>query len=161
MEIVTIGNQVLAEKAKPVEKIDADVVKLVKEMFEAMVAARGLGLAAPQVGKSIRLFVTAVDDDKPRAFINPEIVATSPEEVSLEEGCLSIPGVYKKVKRPAAVKIQAWNERGRPFTLEADDLLARVILHEFDHLNGVLFVDRLSASGKAKALEEYEKKLRM
>lgn len=161
LEIATMGNGILTQKALRVEKIDASVASFIADMFESMRAHRGLGLAAPQVGRSERMFIASIDGDGPRAFINPEIVFTSPEEVVLEEGCLSIPGLYKKVRRPEFVKVQAWNERGRRFNLEAEGLLARVILHEFDHLNGILFVDRLLPAAKRRALEEYEKKLRI
>ncbi|MEJ5188891.1 MAG: peptide deformylase, partial [Breznakiellaceae bacterium] len=96
----------------------------------------------------------------PRVFINPSIIQTSPELTEYEEGCLSIPGLYGEVKRPEAVRIQAWNERGRPFTLDAEGLLARVIQHEYDHLEGVLFIDRLSEPKRKKLLALYDKKLR-
>ncbi|HRZ89795.1 MAG TPA: peptide deformylase, partial [Spirochaetia bacterium] len=88
-------------------------------------------------------------------------VLTSQELADLEEGCLSIPGVYAKLKRPEAVRIQAWNERGRPFNLDAEGLEARVILHELDHLNGILFVDRLSEPARKRVLAQYERRIRM
>ena len=101
-----------------------------------MKQGKGVGLAAPQVGIPRRFFVMQIDGDKQRVFVNPEIVETSMELDSFEEGCLSIPGVYADLDRPAEIRVQAWNERGRRFTLGADGFLARVIQHELDHLNG-------------------------
>ena len=117
-------------------------------------------LAAPQVGLPHRLFVIQIEGDKPRVFINPEIVETSLELDSFEEGCLSIPGVYADLDRPAAVRVQALNERGRRFTLEAEGFLARVVQHELDHLNGVLFTDRLPERSRDRLLKQYEKRMR-
>lgn len=161
LEIVTYGHESLSRKAAPVAEFGPELAAFVEEMYAAMVKGRGIGLAAPQVDHLVRLFVTGVEDDKHRVFINPEIVATSPEEADYEEGCLSLPGLYTHLVRPASVKIQAWNERGRPFTLEADGLLARVILHENDHLNGVLFVDRLPPARRERVLAQYLRRARM
>jgi len=160
LEIVTLGREILTKKADPVKDIDDKIRALVLEMMDTMRIGKGVGLAAPQVDLGIRLFVTNVED-RPRVFINPEIVLTSQEQVNLEEGCLSIPGVWAKVIRSAAVRIQAWNERGRPFTLDAEGMEARAVLHEFDHLNGVLFVDRLNESTQKRILQQYERLLRM
>ena len=165
LEIVTVGSEegdaILRKKAATVTAFDADLKALIAGMHEAMHRGHGIGLAAPQVDRNLRVFVTQVEGDGPRSFINPEIVLTSQEEVDYEEGCLSIPGLYTQVRRPESVRIQAWNERGRPFTLEASELLARVILHEFDHLDGILFVDRLSAAKRERAMAAYLKKIRM
>ena len=90
-------------------------------------------------------------------FINPEIVLTSQEMVEIEEGCLSLPRLYLDVIRPESVRVQAWNEKGRPFTVETDGLLARVILHEYDHLEGVLFIDRLKNGNRERALAQYRR----
>jgi peptide deformylase len=159
-DIYTIGAEVLRAPALAISDFDEALRKLVEDMFATMEWGRGIGLAAPQVGLSQRIFVTKLDDDKPRVFINPEIVQTSPELTSYEEGCLSIPGAYAKLDRPGLIKVQAWNERGRPFTLEAEGLLARVIQHELDHLNGVLFTDRLPERMREKVLTQYEKRMR-
>ncbi|MEN6363540.1 MAG: peptide deformylase [Rectinema sp.] len=161
LDIVTFGDPVLEKKASAVERFDEELSTLIADMFESLKRERGLGLAAPQVGKSLRLFITDVEDDKPRVFINPEIVQTSPEEVDYEEGCLSFPGLYTNVRRPESVRIQAFGEKGRPFTIEADGLLARVILHENDHLDGKLFIDRLSPVRREKAILHYNRLLRM
>lgn len=161
LDIVTYGNEILAQKAEPVKEFTPELAALVEELYDTMVKGHGVGLAANQVGRLLRIFVTGVDGDKQRVFINPEIIATSPEEADYEEGCLSLPGLYTHVTRPAAVKIQAWNEKGRPFTFETDGFLARVILHENDHLNGVLFIDRLSAPRRERALNQYLRRTRM
>jgi peptide deformylase len=161
MEIVTYGDPVLEKKAEAVTEFDAKLVKLVDEMLVAMESDKGVGLAAPQVGLSLRVFVTEVDGDKKRVFVNPEIVATSLELVEYEEGCLSFPGLFFMVKRPASLRIQAFNEKGKPFTLEAEEFLARVILHENDHLDGKLFIDRITPLKRERALLHYRKLLRM
>jgi peptide deformylase len=160
LDIYTIGAEVLREKALPIEHFDEELAMLVETMFETMKQGKGVGLAAPQVGLAKRLFVIKIDNDKPRVFINPEIVQTSVELESFEEGCLSIPGVYADLDRPAAVTVQAMNERGRRFTLGAEGFLARVIQHELDHLNGVLFTDRLPETSRDRLLKQYEKRMR-
>ncbi|AEJ20445.1 peptide deformylase [Gracilinema caldarium] len=160
MEIITLGNDVLRQKALPIQDIDGQVKALAQEMIETMHRGRGIGLAGPQVGLLQRIFVVQVDGDSPRVFINPTIIGTSSEIVQYEEGCLSIPGLYADVTRPEKVTIQAWNERGRPFTLDADGLLARVIQHEYDHLEGVLFIDRLTEPKRNRLLKLYDKKMR-
>jgi peptide deformylase len=160
MEIITLGNEVLRQKALPIQDIDAQVKALAQEMIETMHRGRGIGLAGPQVGLLQRIFVVQIDGDSPRVFINPSIIGTSPEISQYEEGCLSIPGLYADVTRPEKVTVQAWNERGRPFTLDAEGLLARVIQHEYDHLEGVLFIDRLSEPKRNRLLTLYDKKMR-
>lgn len=161
MEILTLGNEILRRKAAPVADINGDIVKLAQDMIETMHVGRGIGLAGPQVGVLSRIFVVHIDGDVPRVFINPSIVQTSEERVDYEEGCLSIPSMYADVSRPELIRIQAWNERGRPFNLEAAGLLARVIQHEYDHLEGTLFIDRLSDVKRDRLVAQYEKKKRM
>ena len=160
-QIVTYGDPVLETKAEPVAIFDEELAAFCQEMFATLKRERGIGLAAPQVGVSKRIFVTDADEDKPRVYINPEIVMTSPELVEYEEGCLSFPGLYFMVKRSGALRIQAFNEKGRPFTLEADGMLARVILHEYDHLDGKLFVDRITPLRKQRALLHYGRLVKM
>lgn len=160
MDIYTIGADVLRTNAEPVERFDDEFAALIERMFTTMKQGKGVGLAAPQVGISQRFFVVQVDGDKQRVFVNPEIVETSMELDSFEEGCLSIPGVYADLDRPAEIRVQAWNERGRRFVLGADGFLARVIQHELDHLNGVLFVDRLPERTRDRLLKQYEKRMR-
>ncbi|MBE6070939.1 MAG: peptide deformylase [Clostridium butyricum] len=136
-----IGDAVLREQCREVEKIDNRLLTLIADMVETMYEADGVGLAAPQVGVLKRLFVIDVGDG-PLVFINPEILETKGTQVG-EEGCLSVPGVYEEVSRANYVKARAINEKGQEFEIEGRELLARAILHEYDHLNGTLFVDRL------------------
>ncbi|MFN4148310.1 MAG: peptide deformylase, partial [Rhodocyclaceae bacterium] len=132
-------------KAKPVEAVDADIKKLVADMFETMYEAPGIGLAATQVNVHKRLLVLDVSEDKskPMAFINPEILAREGEHVG-EEGCLSVPGIYETVKRSERIKVRALNLEGEPFELEADGLLSVCLQHEIDHLDGKVFIEYLS-----------------
>jgi peptide deformylase len=158
MKVVHLGEEILRQKAVPVESIDDEIRELAKEMFVTLKEEEGVGLAAPQIGKSIRMFVVKADDGVERVFINPQIVATSSEQVTYEEGCLSIPKLYEDVVRPERITIQARNENGRRFNLEADGFLARVIQHEYDHLEGILFIDRISPDKKAKIEAKFLKK---
>ncbi len=156
LSIVTIPDPVLRVEAEPVTDIDASIRELTDQMFVALQEAQGIGLAAPQVGRSLRLFIVYIKTDTPRVFINPTILETSLETIKHEEGCLSIPGVYADVVRPEAIQVQAWNEKGKPFSLSADGLLARVILHEYDHLKGVLFPDYLPKRRREKIWSKFE-----
>ncbi len=158
MTVVTLGNDVLRQKCVPVENVTEEHAKLAEEMFELMDASDGVGLAAPQVGLPIRMFVLMSDDNVRRVFINPQIIATSTEICEMEEGCLSIPGLYEKIQRPAKVTVQALNEKGKPFVLEADGLLARIIQHENDHLDGILYIDRGDPLFKFKAEENAKRR---
>ena len=158
MNILYLGEESLRHTSQPVAAIDDSIRDLVQDMFAAMEKDNGIGLAAPQVGKNIRLFIVKIDDGIERVFINPQIIGTSAEQTSYEEGCLSIPSIYAPVIRPAAVTVQYQNLRGRPVVLEAEGLLARVIQHEYDHLEGILFVDRLPEEQKAALVEKFEKR---
>jgi peptide deformylase len=160
LSIITLGDPLLAKTSSLVPDVNADVRRLAELMFETM-GTRGIGLAAVQVGQPIRLFVTRAPRDQVRVFINPDILETSVEEETIEEGCLSVPGLYTDMMRPASVRVQAWNEKGRPFTLSADGMLARVIQHELDHLNGILFIDKLDAKRRKRLLAAYDEKLRL
>jgi peptide deformylase len=157
MDVVTLGDALLRQKAEPVKPINAETAKIAAEMLEIMGQRKGVGLAGPQVGLNKRIFVVHVDGDLPRVFINPSIVETSQETVKMEEGCLSLPGVWVDVVRPVSVRVQAWNEKGRPFTIETGGMLARVILHEYDHLEGILFIDRILKSKRDRILDKFEK----
>ena len=157
MQILTLGNECLRQKALPIKEIGAEYLKIAEDMINALHVEKGFGLAGPQVGLMERIFVIHIEGDEPRVFINPSIIETSQETLKFEEGCLSIPGIYTDVVRPKAVKVQAWNEKGRPFTLEANGLIARVILHEYDHLDGVLFIDRIPEQKRNRILAKIEK----
>ncbi|TFG81553.1 MAG: peptide deformylase [Spirochaetales bacterium] len=159
-DIYTIGADELRVKASPIETFDEELAATTETMLATMMWGKGIGLAGPQVGIGKRLFVVQLESGKPFVFINPEIVATSPDLAEFEEGCLSIPGAYADLTRPATVRIQAYNVRGRRFNLEAEGLLARVIQHELDHLDGVLFTDRLPERIRDRVLKQYEKRMR-
>jgi len=156
MKLVIHPDQFLREKSSRIEDIDGEVLELAQQMIETMHEARGIGLAGVQVGVLKRLFVTHVSRDKPRVFINPTIIETSVELDDYEEGCLSIPAIYADVTRPESISIQAWNEKGRPFTISIDGVLARVVQHEFDHLNGVLFLDHLNDETRDRVMRDYD-----
>ncbi|MDR0878485.1 MAG: peptide deformylase [Treponema sp.] len=158
MEIITLGNELLRQKAAPVKKITAEYAKMAEKMLAGLHEGKGIGLAGPQIGLMERIFIVHVGGDTPRVFINPSIIETSQETVKYEEGCLSVPGVWADLIRPKSVKVQAWNEKGRPFTLEADGILARVIQHEYDHLEGVLFIDRLPELKRNRLLAKMERR---
>ena len=137
------GDAILRKKSRVVEKIDERLLTLIEDMKETMYAADGVGLAAVRVGVLKKLFVVdAYDGEGSRVFINPEILEKSGSQIDFE-GCLSIPGKSEEVERPDYVKVKATNEKGEEFVLEGHDLLARAILHENDHLYGILFVDYL------------------
>lgn len=158
LDVVKLGGDVLRKKAEPVEQVNDDIRRLAEDMFETMTALEGVGLAAPQIGRSLRMFVVIADDDVRRVFINPQIIKTSQETGEYDEGCLSIPQVYETIVRPLSVTVQALNENGRPFTLEADGLLARVIQHEYDHLDGILYIDRGDKDFAKKTEEQFKRR---
>ena len=158
LEVTKLGEEVLRKKAEPVTEINDEIRALVEDMFETMIDKDGVGLAAPQIGKSLRLFVVIADDDVRRVFINPQIIKTSTEVGEYDEGCLSIPQVYETIVRPLEVTVQAYNEKGRPFTLEADGLLARIIQHEYDQLDGILYIDRGDKTFAEKTETQFKKR---
>lgn len=151
LEIHTLGDRVLRQPAKRISKVDAAVRDLARDMLRSMYTARGIGLAAPQVGVHKQLLVIDLDIENaaapPLVLINPEITSASASVDTYEEGCLSIPGVYLDVVRPSAIQLSYRDEMGRPRTMKADGLMARCIQHEMDHLQGVLFVDRVTDEG--------------
>ncbi|MCL1945398.1 MAG: peptide deformylase [Firmicutes bacterium] len=140
--IVQLGEAVLRTVAKEVSDFDDRLHMLIDDMIETMIDADGIGLAANQVGILKRVFVISLDLEKYYEFVNPRIVEYSGSEI-FEEGCLSILGVKGNVERPSKIKVVAQDRNGKEFDLDADGLLARVIQHEYDHLNGVLFVDKV------------------
>lgn len=160
LDIVKIGDDILRKNCKEVTSFDDAFRLLTSAMLTTLEEAEGVGLAAPQIGVDGRFFVVDIRDGKQYVFANPEILETSEELGPYEEGCLSIPGVYHDVIRPVRVKVHAQDEYGKAFTLDADGLLARVIQHENDHLNGHMFIDRLTPEEKEKVLRAYERKNR-
>jgi peptide deformylase len=148
LPILIAPNPILKTRARPVQPADTDRVRaLIPRMFAAMYKAPGIGLAAPQVGESLRLVVIdLVPDDKHRPYgmINPEIIAASQELATREEGCLSLPNQFADITRPAKVKVRYLDETGARQEIEAEGLLAACLQHEIDHLDGILFVDHLS-----------------
>ena len=140
-QIRVMGDEVLTKQCREVKEMTPRLKTLMSDMFETMYDACGVGLAAPQVGILKRIFVVDTTGDTPRVFINPEIVETSGEQTG-EEGCLSVPGKCAVVTRPNYVKVRALDENMEPFELEATELLARAVLHENDHLDGHLYVEK-------------------
>ncbi|MDR8392262.1 peptide deformylase [Aliifodinibius sp. S!AR15-10] len=174
LPIVTYDDDVLRTKTKPVKKNSEELQNLIDDMFETMYNADGVGLAAPQVGQLVRVFVADADpmiDDAdqsakkygPLTMINPEIAETSEAEVEMEEGCLSIPGVNAAVKRPEKIKVRYLDRDFNQQELDLDGWLSRVVQHEKDHLDGVLFLEYLSyfkqkmLSSKLNEIEKGEK----
>ncbi len=161
MRICKLGEEVLREKCDEVktEEINDDLRSILNEMFETMISANGVGLAAPQVGISKRFFVIIADDDVRRVFINPVITKTSSELVPYEEGCLSIPGYSEEIMRPSKISVSALDENGKHFLLEdIDGLLARCVQHEYDHLDGIMYIDRGDKDFKEKTIEQFKKR---
>ena len=154
--LVIEGDPLLRKTSRPVEEISPRIIKLLDDMADTMYfEGRGIGIAAPQVGVLRRVFIVDVGDDHGLIeFINPEIIETSGSQTD-NEGCLSVPGKTCEVERPQHVKIKALDRNGEEFVLETDDLLARCICHENDHLNGILFIDK-SVDGKIYKTEDSE-----
>jgi peptide deformylase len=150
-----LGDPILRKETTPVTSITTDLRQLIDAMFETMYAARGIGLAAPQVGRTERLTIVDVKDE-PLVLINPEILASNGMERD-EEGCLSIPDIYGDVDRPSTIHFRAMDREGNVFEREADGLLARCVQHEVDHLHGKLFIDYLSVLKRRAALAKWSK----
>ena len=158
LDILKYPNKKLRTVAKEVEAVNGDIKQLVKNMFETMYAAPGIGLAATQVNFHQRIIVIDVSDDcdQPLCLINPEIIEKS-GEIEYEEGCLSVPNYYENVKRANEIKVRALNEKGVSFEIEANEMLAVCIQHEMDHLMGILFVDHLSKLKQKRLKKKAEK----
>ncbi|MBB3262577.1 peptide deformylase [Azospirillum sp. OGB3] len=161
LDILVAPHPVLKQKAKPVDKVDARIAKLMDDMVETMYAAKGIGLAAPQIGILERVIVVDVHDkdEKPNPIrlANPEIVWKSDETSVCEEGCLSVPDQYAEVTRPSSVRVRYLDETNETREIEAEGMLATCIQHEIDHLNGVLFVDYLSMLKRNMILRKVQK----
>lgn len=158
LEILHYPDPRLRNVAKPVTEVDDEIRQLVKDMFETMYDAPGIGLASIQVNVPQRVIVVDVseDHDQPICLINPEIVETEGEE-TMDEGCLSVPGFYETVQRAEKIRVKALNENGEAFEMDADGLLAVCIQHEIDHLDGKLFVDYLSTLKRNRIRKKLEK----
>jgi peptide deformylase len=150
MRIFLYGEDVLRQKSSPVEEVDDDVRALIRNMAETMRQAGGIGLAAPQVGESRRIIIAEVPQERQGlvALVNPKIIEPAGSS-DFEEGCLSIPGISAKVKRAAEVVVEGTTPEGKAITKRYSGLLARVMQHEIDHLEGILFVDRLGILGRS------------
>ena len=154
LKIYMLGQETLRTPAIRIVKVDDSIRQLAKNMLVTMYSAKGIGLAAPQVGVQKRILVIDLNfedpDTPPNVFINPEIISSSASLDTYEEGCLSIPGVYLNVLRPSSIKLSYRDEMGRPKKMNAEGLMARCIQHEIDHLNGVLFVDKVTDQDELK-----------
>ena len=154
LKIYMLGQETLRTPANRIVKVDDSIRKLAKDMLITMYSAKGIGLAAPQVGVQKRILVIDLNfedpESPPNVFINPEIISSSASVDTYEEGCLSIPGVYLNVVRPSSIKLSYRDEMGRPKKMNAEGLMARCIQHEIDHLNGVLFVDKVTDQDELK-----------
>jgi peptide deformylase len=160
-KVKVLGDPVLREEAEEVVAYDQDLRSLVRDMFETMYHEEGIGLAAPQIGVPRRVIVLDLrredHDDEPIALVNPRLTWKSTETAKQTEGCLSIPGLEEIVERAAKVRIEARDPEGEPIEMEADDLLARALQHEVDHLDGILFIDRVSALRRRMLLKKWKK----
>jgi len=157
LKIITYPNPLLRKKCQEVKEITEDIKKLSQEMIKIMIENKGIGLAAPQVGIPKRIII-ALTNEGPKAFINPKIIKKTKETEIMEEGCLSFPGLFLEIKRWKGVEIEALDGNGNK--IKADGLLARILQHEIDHLDGILFIDRISFWQKLKIkkkLKELEK----
>lgn len=162
MEIITYGNPILRQKADKVTEVTEEVRGIIARMEKQLAGENGIGLAAPQVGISKRIVVidlTKAEQDKKAALINPQIVWKSGTMTDYEEGCLSLPGVWGEVVRPSEIKVKAELPNGKSVLLSANGIFARVLQHEIDHLDGVLFIDHLSEREISKHAEKLEKLL--
>jgi len=157
LEIKEYGEPVLRGKALPLKEITPEILNLIKDMAETMYTDSGVGLAAPQAGVSKRIIVIDGEEDGLIALVNPTIVK-SEGEVEDEEGCLSLPGIYSQVKRSSKVTVKALNENGDPIEITKEGLTARALQHEIDHLDGILFVDRIGRMERQILLKKLKKK---
>ncbi|MSR20245.1 MAG: peptide deformylase [Gemmatimonadetes bacterium] len=160
-EIRLLGDPVLRKEADEVVAFDAGLRALVRDMFETMYHEEGIGLAAPQIGIGKRVIVVDLrredHDDEPLALVNPRVIWASSETAKQTEGCLSIPTLEEIVERPAKVRVEAHDPEGERVELHADDLLGRALQHEIDHLDGILFLDRVSALKRRMLLRKWKK----
>ncbi len=156
LKIVTIPDPILTKKTSLVKEFDRGLKKLTDDMTEACRKANGIGIAAPQIGKSIRVCIINLEHLGVPSFalINPKIVKKSWKKIEMEEGCLSIPGIFGMVKRPVKIKVEAQNLLGEKHSFDADGMISRVIQHEIDHLDGILFTSKMSKQTSGKPEEK-------
>lgn len=160
LEIKEYGDPVLREKALPVEEVTPEILNLIKDMTETMYTASGVGLAASQVGVPKRIILVDGEEDGLIVLINPMIIKSEGEIVA-EEGCLSVPDIYSQVKRSLKVTVKALNQNGDPIEITKEDLTARALQHEIDHLDGILFIDRIGRTERQILLNKLKKKKRV
>jgi peptide deformylase len=156
-KLVYYGNQTLAKVAQEVDQFTPEIQDLVQEMFEILEQSKGVGLAAPQIDVSKRIIVidiSHVDEGPKIALVNPKIVQDSGDEFAYEEGCLSIPGIWSEVIRPGKISVEGFTPAGKAIAFDADGMFARVLQHEIDHLNGILFIDRIEESERKEFVKE-------
>ena len=158
LDIRTFGDPVLKTRAAPVESYDDSLIRLTQDMLATMRDNEGVGLAANQVGRLKRVFVAAIEDEE-YVIVNPVLTDWSETTESVPEGCLSIPGILVDVERPKGVTVSGQDVSGRPLQIRASDLLARVLQHEVDHLDGVLILDRTDRSSRKSAMREWRERL--
>ena len=152
LPILKYPDPVLCRKAKRVSRIDESLNRLIDDMIETMYQASGAGLAAPQVGVSLKIAVIGLPNEDVIVLVNPEVVKKSGERMVIE-GCLSVPGYRGEIKRAEKVTVKALDRNGKAFRIKADDLLAEVLEHEIDHLNGILYIDHLESTEKLEKIE--------
>jgi peptide deformylase len=161
LETIRYPNQILKKKAEPISQIGPAVFELIRQMKETMAqeqeGVKGVGLAAPQVGISQRVIVVMMGKENPKGFINPKIMSKSREKEKGREGCLSLPGLWLEIKRSKWAEVQAIDENGQEISFRAEGFPARVLQHEIDHLNGVLFFERLGLLEKLKVKKQLRK----
>ena len=159
MRIIHYPHPALRHKSKPLSRIDADFKKIVREMFDLMYEHKGVGLAANQVELPYRFFIINLEGDPAKApefvFLNP-VISRRSGTVEKEEGCLSFPEIYAEISRPGSVEVKALNDKMKPVEFRAGGLLSRVIQHELDHLNGILFIDRMTKKTKEEIRDELD-----
>jgi peptide deformylase len=161
LPILFYPDERLRKLSQPVTEFNSELQQLIDDMFETMYAAKGVGLAAPQIGVNLRLSVVdcGQNQSEPLVFINPELLSSSGQE-KFQEGCLSVPGAQETVIRAKSVHVKALDRQGKPFEIQTDGLLAECLQHEIDHLNGKLFIDLLSAFKRQRARKDLDKFLK-
>ncbi len=156
--IEKLGSDILRNPNQNISSFDTELLNDIEQMTKTLRKAKGVGLAAPQVGINKNFFITEAPDDQIRVFVNPKIVSTSVETQAMEEGCLSVPGIWGEVVRPKKIIVEAFDEKGEAFKVKVNGYLARIIQHEYDHLQGILFVDYLDKKTQELAAKKIAKK---